>query len=80
MGGSPSIVQMVVIERCCWLQLRLALLDKKIADGANFTEIDSNSFIAWSNALVRTMSRLGFEAKRTTRKPLSAILTERGMR
>ena len=54
-------------------------MDKKLAQGHSLTEMDSNSYIAWSNALVRTMSRLGFEPKRSTRKPLAAILAERGV-
>jgi len=74
-GGHPSVVERVIIERCCFLQLRLALLDKKMVSGHNFTEIDSNSYIAWSNALVRTMSRLGFEPK-TSRTSLEEILAE----
>jgi hypothetical protein len=77
-GGNPSIVEFTVIERCCWLQLRLALMDKKLAQGHNLTEIDSNSYIAWSNALVRTMSRLGFEPKRngSARSPVLAELDD----
>jgi hypothetical protein len=77
-GGNPSVVQRTVIERCCFLQIRLALMDKKLADGHNLTEIDSNSYIAWSNALVRTMSRLGVEPKSngTARSPILAELDD----
>jgi hypothetical protein len=56
----------------------LALLDKKMVQGHNFTEVDSNSYIAWTNALVRTMARLGFEPKRRgyTKPSLQSILAE----
>ena len=72
-GGHPSVVQRVVIERCCFLQLRLALLDRKMVAGHSFTEIDNNSYIAWTNALVRTMTRLGFEPKRNGSRPSTTI-------
>jgi len=48
-GGNPSIVEVALIERCCWLQLRMAMLDKKIASGRDFTQIDSNTYLAWNN-------------------------------
>lgn len=57
-GGSPSTVQAALIERCCWLALRLAQLEAKMATG-ELTEHDSNHFIAWSNAYARTIARLG---------------------
>jgi hypothetical protein len=56
-GGSPSAVQTALIERCCWLALRLAQLEAKMAMG-ELTDHDSNYFIAWSNAYARTVSRL----------------------
>jgi len=80
-GGNPSVVQRTIIERCCWLQLRLALMDRKLAKGHDINECDSNSYISWTNALVRTMSRLGVTPPKrsTTRRPLSEILAERGV-
>src|SRR5207253_1309538 len=49
-GGRPTAVQRALIERCVWLSLRLAMLDKKIASGRDFTQIDSNTYLAWSNS------------------------------
>jgi hypothetical protein len=57
-GGNPNPVQRAIIERCVWLSLRLALLDRKLASGRDFTEIDSNVYLAWSNTLTRTIARL----------------------
>jgi hypothetical protein len=57
-GGAEDSVQRAIIERCVWLSLRLALLDRKLASGRDFTEIDSNVYLAWSNTLARTISRL----------------------
>jgi hypothetical protein len=73
-GGRPSVVQRTIIERCLYLQLRIALMDKKLVQGGNMTEMDSNTYIAWSNALVRTMSRLGFSRKRNGKASLDEIL------
>src|SRR4051794_26480000 len=44
-GGRPTAVQRALIERCVWLGLRLALLDRKIASGDEFTQIDSNTYL-----------------------------------
>jgi hypothetical protein len=59
-GGSPTIAQLALIERCCWLSLRLAQLDAKVASG-DLTLHDSNVYIAWSNALGRALERLGIK-------------------
>ena len=32
-GVSPSATQLAIIERCAWLQLKLAMLDAEIAAG-----------------------------------------------
>jgi hypothetical protein len=74
--GTPNVVQRTIIERCCWLQLRLAMMDVKLARGHQLTEIDSNCYLSWSNALIRTMARLGFEPKRNGKPSLDAILAE----
>jgi hypothetical protein len=74
-GGNPSVVQRVMIERCCFLQLRISLLDIKITSGHTWTENDNNSYLSWTANLVRIMSRLGVEPKRSTPRPsLNAIL------
>ena len=79
-GGHPTAIQRALIERIVWLSLKLAMLDKKLATGKDFTEVDSNTYLAWNNSLVRTLARLNDMSKRsTTRKPLSAILAERGV-
>jgi hypothetical protein len=54
-GGNPNVVQRSIIERCVWLSLRLALLDKKLASGRDFTECDSNTYLAWVGSLRRSL-------------------------
>jgi hypothetical protein len=67
-GGNPSATQRAVIERACMLSLHLHLLDEKILK-EGMSEHDSRSYLAWSNALARTMTRLGM--KGTAEKPPS---------
>jgi hypothetical protein len=60
-GHPPSKVEAIYIERCCWLSLRLAFLDQKIADDQDFNLPDANYYLAWSNSLCRTLARLGIQ-------------------
>jgi hypothetical protein len=75
-GGRPSVVQRALIERAVWLSLRLAQLDRKIAGGQNFTEIDSNTYLAWNNSLVRTLARLGIEPKQSNGYDRDLVMAE----
>ncbi|HVC52761.1 MAG TPA: hypothetical protein VND87_12125 [Stellaceae bacterium] len=60
-GGSPSATQRALIERAAWLQLRVAQLDVRIAEGATFSDHDSRTYLAWSNSLGRTLAALGLK-------------------
>jgi hypothetical protein len=78
-GGNPSAIQRALIERCTWLSLKISMLDRKIAAGREFTQIDSNTYLAWSNTLTRTLARLGDPAKsNTSASSLTSILAELG--
>ncbi len=59
-GGAPSIAQAAIIERAAWVQLRLAMMDSKVASG-DFTEQDSHVYLAWANTLGRLLARLGLQ-------------------
>jgi hypothetical protein len=59
-GGAPSIAQTAIIERAAWVQLRLAMMDSKVASG-DFTEQDSHVYLAWANTLSRLLTRLGLQ-------------------
>jgi hypothetical protein len=52
--------------------LRTALFDRAIADGS-FTEAQSNQYLAWSNALTRTLRALGVKSSTQPAKPGSAL-------
>jgi hypothetical protein len=53
-GGSPSAIQLQLIERCAILMLRCRMLDRRMMENA-LTGNDSTQFCAWSNALSRTL-------------------------
>ena len=76
-GGFPDAVQRALIERCCWLSLRIALMDRKLTEGT-FTQIDSNVYLAWVGSLNRTISRLrpAHEASQTDQSAIDDILAE----
>jgi hypothetical protein len=56
-GGSPSAIQLQLIERCAILMLRCRMMDRRLMEdgGSRFTGNDSTQFCAWSNALSRTL-------------------------
>jgi hypothetical protein len=61
LGGNVTPPQRAMIERCAMLQLRCAVLDRKILDGT-FTEFDAKVYLAFTGSLTRTLARLGLEA------------------
>jgi len=78
LGHEPSAVERIYIDRACWLSLRIALLDKKIAAHQDFTLPDTNFYLAWNNSLVRLLARLGLESPKAkpSRPTLDEILAE----
>ena len=72
--GQLSATQDVLIERACWLTLRVSQLDVKMAAGSAFTDHDSRHYLAWSNALSRIMKHLGKPAAATPRGRTTADL------
>lgn len=74
LGGKPTPQQQMLIERCAMLQLRCAVLDKRIIDGT-FTQYDSNTYLAFSNSLRLSLTALGLgasDAAETVHYPLMA--------
>lgn len=61
-GGSPSTTQRLLIDRAAMLSLRLAKLDEKMVLGEGLTDHDTGVYLAWSNALARTLKALGLKA------------------
>jgi hypothetical protein len=72
-GGKPTVVQRMLIDRAAVLTLRLALLDEKIIADHPLTEHDTNHIIAWQNALTRVLNALGVGAAAAPSDPLEAL-------
>jgi hypothetical protein len=76
-GGSPNVVQRLLIERAVWLSIKLELLNEKMVDGEVFKPRDHNHYLAWSNGLTRTLAALGVNSASTLKgKTLTDILSE----
>jgi hypothetical protein len=73
-GGKPTVVQRMLIDRATVLSLRLALLDEKITSEISLTEHDNNYVIAWQNALTRCLVALGVKTAAAQRPPTLADL------
>ncbi|WP_428488628.1 hypothetical protein [Rhodopila sp.] len=74
-GGNPSATQLSLIEQACQLKLRLSVMDRAFAErGGEQTELDSRTYLAWSNSFTRTLARLGVEAAPAPAPSLSDYL------
>jgi hypothetical protein len=61
-GGRPTIVQRALITRAARLACHLEIWDQRtIPEGGAFTATGHNHYLAWSNALTRTLARLGID-------------------
>ena len=49
------------------------MLDRKIEQGKAFTQVDSNTYLAWHNSLVRTLARLGINDNRPSNGSTSSL-------
>jgi hypothetical protein len=78
-GGSPSAVQRQLIERAVRLSLQLELMDERLMHHESFTAHDHNAYLAWSNALTRTLARLGLSAAKSKPTLPNPNQTGRGM-
>jgi hypothetical protein len=60
-GGKPSAVQVALIGQLAQLRLRIAVMDRKMAeDGAGeMTPHDERTYLAWHNSYTRGLHRLG---------------------
>jgi hypothetical protein len=60
-GGKPSITARALIERAAWLTVYVAEMDAKARAGELMSAHASHQYLAWSNSLARTLSRIGFQ-------------------
>jgi hypothetical protein len=76
LGGSPSPIQRVLIERAAILSLRVAMLDTKIVNGEMLTQMYNVQYLAWSNGLVRTLDKLGLTPAAGPQPSLGDVLAD----
>jgi len=74
-GGSPSITQLQIIERCCWLTLKLSMLDGKIVAGKE-SAFDNDQYLAWQGHLTRNLLKLGLQPAAAKTPTLADVLGE----
>lgn len=74
-GGRPSTVQALLIERAVILALKCAQIDAKIMSGETMTRHDSEHGLAWVNAYRRTLIALGIEPASQPQPSLADLLS-----
>lgn len=60
LGGSPTAAQRILTDHSALLALKLALMEERIT-ADTMSEHDGRYFLAWTNALTRTLRRLGIK-------------------
>jgi hypothetical protein len=61
-GGSPSHVQRVLIERAARLMLYIEIMDRETLEAGTMSERASRQYLAWSNSLRLCLRELGVKA------------------
>jgi hypothetical protein len=61
-GGAPTKVQAVLIDRATMLQCHVSRMDIQALVTGGMSDHASRQYLAWSNTLTRTLARLGLEA------------------
>ncbi len=76
LGGKPNAAQVVLIERAAQLQLRVALFEQKWQRTGEMPDHDQRSYLAWSNALSRTLANLGLQPAAARQPSVDEILAQ----
>jgi hypothetical protein len=72
-GGDPSATQRALIEQIVLLTARCRQSEVKMLAGTD-TEFDGRSYLAWSNALRRSLRDLGMEPNSACSPSLAEVL------
>jgi hypothetical protein len=76
LGGNPNAVQRHLIERVVRLSMHIELMDQRLFHSTGPTQKQSNEYLAWSNALGRTLARLGIDAAEPKATSLEDVLSD----
>jgi len=71
-GGSPSAAEKLLITQAVQLKLRLAMMDRALAESGAQNDHDSRTYLAHSSALGRTLKLLGLKPGGAVTRPLTA--------
>ncbi len=74
-GGQPSVVQQLLIERGAQLALRLRQIDNEVLADTPMSVADTKHYVALANALTRVLLRLGVDEKAKA-KPAAPSIAE----
>lgn len=77
LGGSPSAAQRALIDQASWLTLHVEQINRRTVGGKVMTEHDSRHYLAWTNALSRTLRHLGLKGVAQPSATLRAHLNAR---
>lgn len=73
-GGKPSATQRCLIDRAAMLTLHVALFDARALAAGVLSERDGRQYLAYSNALGRTMRELGIKGAAAAQPRLADVL------
>jgi hypothetical protein len=77
LGGSPSAAQRALIDQASWLTLHVEQINRRTIGGKLMTEHDSRHYLAWTNALSRTLRHLGLKGVAQQPPSLKDYLAQR---
>ena len=76
-GGKPTAVQSILIDRAAILSLRIALMDAHEKPGGPISEKNAREYLCWSNALVRLLRELGLESAPARVPTIAEVFAQR---
>ena len=77
LGGNPSAAQRALIDQASWLTLHVEQINRNTVSGKAMTEHDSRHYLAWTNALSRTLRHLGLKSGPQQSATLAGYLAAR---
>jgi hypothetical protein len=69
-GGAPSCVERILIDRCARLMLFLELRDRRALKNGVMSERDSRTYLSWNNSLRLGLKELGIRGSAKLGRPL----------
>ena len=77
-GGSPSATQRLLVERAVRLSMQVELMDERFFKDGELSDRNNRQLLAWSNALTRTLSKLGINPTKPKVPALTTIIGVNG--